>query len=60
LVVPSVVGWGVPMVALAVGVRGAARLQRQANRVRDRSCLRCGFPVPPSSGRCPECGTEPP
>ncbi|MFO0828713.1 MAG: hypothetical protein U0572_11320 [Phycisphaerales bacterium] len=60
LVVPFVVGWGMPMIALAAGVRAAARVQGQARRVRDRFCLRCGYPVPPSSGRCPECGTVPP
>lgn len=58
-----IIPWWVPVtlssllpLVWACGYASWRRRERRARLIRDRICLRCGYDLRESRGRCPECG----
>ena len=54
---PALCMWVVFILTALVGVLRDAAHKCRAARVRDNVCVKCGYDLRASRGRCPECGT---
>jgi hypothetical protein len=51
--------WGLVVLTAIFPAIAAIRFARNRNRGRDNLCLKCGYDLRATPGRCPECGHEP-